>query len=105
MLRVAATLLAAVFCCACVTRPPVTDVYPDDLDQIRPGSRVTVMTRDGRSVTMTVTRAGTDELAGVDGDYRAFEFRPHELERVTVASQNDTVVMLAWLAVLVAMGL
>jgi hypothetical protein len=103
--RVAALLLAAVMSCACVTHPPVSAVPPDHLDQIPVGSRITVVTRDGRSVTMKVTEASADRLAGIDQRYRVFGFRRDEVEQVTVASQNDTVIMLAWVAVIFATGL
>jgi len=105
MLRMAAMLLAVVMSGGCVTRPPVTDVYPYRLDQIQSGAHVTVLTRDGESIKMKVTAADAEKLAGVDRRFRAYEIHLDEMAGVTVASQNDTIVMLAWLAVVFATGL
>lgn len=104
-LRLACVCIVIAATGGCITHPGVRDVFPDHLDQIAAGTRVTVQTRDGETVKMRVTAADAETLAGVDRHYRSYQFHPDELTDVSLSSQNDTIVMLAWVAVVFATGL
>ncbi len=104
---IAAVLVVALVVAACTTTRPIDPAAPASLaEEVRPGDRVSITTRDGRALAFEVVTVEPDALLGAEQRVERNEIATLEVTQTSVAKTSVLVggTYLAFFLIMVVLG-
>ena len=97
--RAFAGLVCGALLAACVTPQQTGPVSPETIDRIEAGSRVTIVTKEGKELSLRVSETTPDWLVGRDRHFGERRVAREDIKEIDVPPQYDWPVAMAWAAI------